>query len=137
MSIPTYTLEIKLRKDGLTFKYGVKRTYSFALGDPIHHLSPLPHLLSPVVEKISALPLDVFNLELKEILPLAILESPVYGVKYLTPLDSKLILNHWDPMFQSGFKQPGFQFYCCKLDDYTIVSFQQDEVEKNRYAYLR
>ena len=61
MSIPTYSLGIKLRKDGLTFKYGVKKTYSFAVGDSIHHLSSLPHLLSTVAEKISALPLDVLN----------------------------------------------------------------------------
>ena len=135
MTTPSYTIGIQLRKDELTFKYGVRNTTSLIADDSLNQIAALPHLLSPIVERVSALPLKLYDLNLKEILPLAILESPIYGVRYLTPLDPRIVLNHWDPIFQTGTKQPGFQFFCCKLDDYTIVTFQQNEMERTRPTF--
>ena len=134
MTTPSYTIGIKVVKDRITFKYGVKKTTTLLTNDSMHQVAALPYLLSPIVEKISALPLQIYDLNLKEILPLAILESPIYGTRYLTPLDSRIVLNHWDPIFQTESRLPGFHFSCCKLDDYTIVTFQQDEMEKTRHT---
>ena len=135
MSTPSYTIGIQLRKDELTFKYGVRNTTSLIADDSLNQIAALPHLLSPIVERVSALPLKLYDLNLKEILPLSIFESPIYGVRYLTPLDPRIVLNHWDPIFQTGTKQPGFQLFCDILDDYTIVTFQQNEMERTRPTF--
>ena len=116
----SFTLSISCRKDNLSVKYGSKSNSSPRLGSTsIRQLATVPTLLTPAAEKLISLPLELYNLEVRDVWSMAVLERPDYrGVKYLAPLTGALVMNHIDPIFCSE------DMVSCKLDDCTIVTFQ-------------
>ena len=65
------------------------------------------------------LPIDRYKLDLKAILSIAVLQQSEGDVRYLVPLHAGLKLNQLEDLFR------GEGFNSCKLDQHTVISFDE------------
>ena len=117
-----FKLSLQVSKDGLSIKNGVLNNTSPWIGNTsLCQIAALPYHLSPTVDKAIALPLHAYDLELKSILSMAIIGRPNNSTRYITPLDDRIMINHWDPIFSTDM------LTCCKFDDQTVITFYDDK----------
>ena len=113
-----YSLSLKVQKGDVTYKNRIIQTDYPGIGAAsLNKVGQMPALLAPIVEKTLALPLEQYNLELSQLLALAIVTSPANHNPYLIPLDPILEPNHPEPIFSTT------DLTTCILDDKTIITF--------------
>ena len=54
---------------------------------------------------------------------MAVIGNRNQDTKYITPLDPRVVINHFDPIFHTQ------DLTCCKYDDQTVITFS--EIERN------
>ena len=127
MSLPksSYTFSLQVQKGNLSIENSVKNSVSPWIQDtPLNYITSLPLFLEPTIHRAIALPLQLYNLQLNGIMSVAILGRNCQDSQYLAPLDSRIILNHWDPIYYADM------FSCCKWDESTIITLQQNAIWK-------
>ena len=123
-SKPNFKLSIQVEKEGITIKNSIKRETSHFVADkPIHHIACLPAHFASSVEKALSLPLGIYDLELQSIISMAIIGRRNQGTRYIAPLDPRIVINHWDPIFNTP------ELTCCKYDEQTVITFSGSEVK--------
>ena len=119
---PNFKLSIQVRKEGLAIKNSVHRSTSpLSAETSIYQIARLPEHLAPIVDKVLSLPLRAYDLELQGILSMAIIGRPNQATKYISPLDPRVHINHYEPIFQTT------EFTCCKYDEQTVVTFLEED----------
>ena len=117
-SRPTFKLSIQVEKEGISVKNSIQKTTSHLIADKsICQIASLPGHLASSVDKALSLPLQAYDLELQNIISMAIIGRHNQGTKYIAPLDSRIIINHWDPIFHTP------ELTCCKYDEQTVITF--------------
>ena len=117
----SFSLYIKVQKDTLSVRYGTQNKRFSKVGEAsLHQIATIPALLTSTAEKIIALPLENYNLEIVELLSMAVVKHKSGGVKYLVPLDNRVVVNHTEPIFYTD------DMTSCRLDDRTIVTFNTE-----------
>ena len=86
----------------------------------LRQIATVPALLTSTSEKPIAPPLETYSLDIVEILSMAVVKHRSGGVKYLVPLDDRIVDNHVEPIFYED------DMTSCTLDDRTIVTFNTE-----------
>ena len=121
---PTFKRSLQIQKDGLNIKNSIQKTTSpYTADTSIYQMTSLPSHLAPAVDRALSLPLHVYNLEIQNIISMAIIGNRNHGTRYITPLDPRVVINHFDPIFNTQ------DLTCCKYDDQTVITFS--EIERN------
>ena len=121
-SKPNFKLSIQVEKEGITIKNSIQKTTSHLVADKsIHHIACLPAHLASSVDKALSLPLQIYDLELQNIISMAIIGRRNQGTRYIAPLDPRIVINHWDPIFNTP------ELTCCKYDEQTVITFSNSE----------
>ena len=126
----SYTVALKIQKDGYTFKNEFTSFhYPDAINTASQRVGTIPYLISPMVGEAITLPLDRYKLDLKTILSIAVLQQSEGQVRYLVPLQGGLTLNHPEDLFR------GEGFNSCKLDQHTVVTFDDTWITPSRQTF--
>ena len=121
---PTFKLSLQVQKDGLNIKNSVQKITAPHTEDiSIYQMTSLPSHLAPTVDRALSLPLQMYNLEIQNIISMAVIGNRNQDTKYITPLDPRVVINHFDPIFHTQ------DLTCCKYDDQTVITFS--EIERN------
>ena len=123
----SYTIALKIQKDGCTFKNDFTSFhYPHAINTAFQRIGSIPYLIAPMVGEAITLPIDRYKLDLKVILSIAVLQQSEGDIRYLVPLQGGVILNHPEDLFR------GEGFNSCKLDQNTVISFDETWVGPRR-----
>ena len=121
---PNFKFSIQVEKEGITIKNSIrKETSQFVADESIHHIACLPAHFASSVERALSLPLGIYDLELQIIISMAIIGRRNQGTRYIAPLDPRIVINHWDPIFNTP------ELTCCKYDEQTVITFSGSEVK--------
>ena len=124
-SRPCFKLSIQVQKEGVTIKNSIQRPTSPLIADKsIYHIASLPSHLASSVDKLLSLPLQIYDLELQNIISMAIIGHQDQGTKYIAPLDPHIVVNHWDSIFHTP------ELTCAKYDERTVITFLSSEENK-------
>ena len=123
----SYTVGLKIQKDGYTFKNEFTSfQYPHAINTAFQKIGSIPYMISPMIGEAITLPTDRYRLDLKAILSIAVLQQSEGEVRYLVPLQNGMILNHPEDLFR------GEGFNSCKLDQHTVITFDEYWTGPNR-----
>ena len=130
-SKPNFKLSIQVEKEGLTVKNSIQKpTSHFVAERSIYQIASLPAHLASSVEKALSLPIQLYDLELQNIISMAIIGRQNQRTRYIAPLDPRIVINHWDPIFHTP------ELTCCKYDEQTVITFSDDEENSPRVKKL-
>ena len=123
----SFTVGLKIQKDGYTFKNEFTSfQYPHAINTAFQRIGSIPYLISPMIGEAISHPIDRYKFDLKAILSIAVLQQSEGDVRYLVPLQAGLTLNHPEDLFR------GEGFNSCKLDQHTVITFDETWTGLNR-----
>ena len=121
----SFSLYIRAQRESLSVKYGTTKN-SAKIGEAsLAKVANVPTLLTPTAEKLISIPLENYNLDVVEVLSMAVVRHHCGGFKYLVPLDDRIVVNHVEPIFYTE------DLTSCRLDDRTIVTFNTENYLNN------
>ena len=123
-----FKLSIHVEKQGFIVKNSIQRSTSpFMAEASIYQISNLPRYLAPAVDRALSLPLRIYDLELQNIISMAIIGWSYQETRYITPLDPRIVINHFDPIFNTP------DLTCCKYDANTVITFSENQDNTIRF----
>lgn len=127
---PNFKLSIQIRKEGLAVKNSVQKFTSPSVAETsIYQIASLPEHLAPVVDRVLSLPLPTYDLELQSLISMAVIGRPNQATRYIAPLDPRVVISHYDPIFQTQ------DLTCCRFDEQAVITFSENENNFIHHGY--
>ena len=90
----------------------------------LQRVGKLPYLLCPSITELVGLSLERYQLDVKAILSLAVIQQHEGGTKYILPLQNGVTISHPNELFRTE------TFSSCVLDQRTVVTFDDSQISQ-------